>query len=49
MTAATWLVLDPPGRIVLLVVSTLFFFCSSMRRAYLQYRQERFNRVVLQL
>lgn len=45
MTAAAWLVLDPPGRIVLLVVSTLFFFCSFYAAGYLQYRPERPNRV----
>jgi hydrogenase-4 component F len=42
---AAWLVLDPPGRIVLLVVSTLFLLCSFYAVGYLQYRQERSNRV----
>lgn len=40
-----WLVLDPPGRIVLLVVSVLFLFCSFYTVGYLQYRKERSNRV----
>lgn len=40
-----WLILDPPGRIVLLVVSTLFLFCSFYTVGYLQYRKERSNRV----
>ncbi len=45
MMTAEWLVLDPPGRIVLLVVSTLFLFCSFYTVGYLQYRKERSNRV----
>ena len=45
MTTAAWLVLDPPGRVVLLVVSTLFFFCSFYAVGYLHHRQERSNRV----
>ena len=45
MYTAKWLVLDPPGRIVLLVVSTLFLFCSFYTVGYLQYRKERSNRV----
>lgn len=40
-----WLVLDPPGRIVLLVVSTLYLFCSFYSVGYLHYRAERSNRV----
>lgn len=40
-----WLVLDPPGRIVLLVVSTLFVFCSFYAVGYLRQRQELSNRV----
>ena len=40
-----WLVLDPPGRIVLLLVSTLFLFCSFYAVGYLRHRQERSNRV----
>ena len=43
--SAAWLVLDPPGRVVLLVVSTLFLFCSFYAVDYLQHRQERSNRV----
>ncbi|MDO8303358.1 MAG: proton-conducting transporter membrane subunit [Sedimentisphaerales bacterium] len=45
MVTATWLILDPPGRIVLLVVSTLFLFCSFYTVGYLQYRKERSNRI----
>lgn len=40
-----WLVLDPPGRIVLLLVSGLFFFCSIYTVGYLRFRKERSNRV----
>ena len=45
MVTAAWLVLDQPSRVVLLVVSTLFLFCSFYAVGYLQYRQERSNRV----
>jgi len=45
MMTAEWLVLDPPGCIVLLVVSMLFLFCSFYTVGYLQYRKERSNRV----
>jgi hydrogenase-4 component F len=45
MTTSQWLVLDPPGRLVLLVVSTLFLVCSFYAVGYLQHRQERSNRV----
>jgi hydrogenase-4 component F len=45
MVSAKWLVLDPPARIVLLVVSSLFLFCSFYTVGYLQYRKERSNRV----
>lgn len=45
MKAAEWLVLDPPGRIILLVVSTLFVLCSFYAVGYLKLRQERSNRV----
>ncbi len=41
----TWLMLDPPGKIVLLLVNTLFFFCSLYAVSYLQYRKERDNRL----
>jgi hydrogenase-4 component F len=40
-----WLVLDPPGKIVLLVVSTLYLFSSFYSVGYLHYRAERSNRV----
>lgn len=43
--AGGWLVLDPPGRIVLLLVSTLFMLCSFYAVGYLGHRQERSNRV----
>jgi hydrogenase-4 component F len=43
--SAAWLVLDPPGRIVLLVVSGLFLFCSFYAVDYLHHRQDRSNRV----
>ncbi len=45
MITDRWLILDPPGRIVMLVVGTLFLFCSFYTVGYLQYRQERSNRV----
>lgn len=45
MTTSPWLILDPPGRIVLLAISTLFLFCSFYSVGYLQYRKERSNRV----
>ena len=32
-----WLVLDPPARLVLLVVSVLFFFCSFYAVSYLRH------------
>lgn len=41
----SWLVLDSLGKIVLLLVNTLFFFCSLYAVPYLQYRKERDNRV----
>ena len=42
---APWLVLDPPGRIVLGVVSLLFLLCSFYTVGYLRHRTERSNRV----
>jgi hydrogenase-4 component F len=42
---SAWLALDPPGKLVLLVVSVLFFFCSIYCVGYLRHRQERSNRV----
>ncbi len=44
-TTSAWLVLDPPARLVLLVVSALFFFCSFYAIGYLKHRRERSNRV----
>ena len=44
-TSAAWLVLDPPGKLILLVVSTLFFFCSFYAVGYLRHEEERANRV----
>jgi len=43
--SAAWLVLDPLGRIILLVVSTLFFFCSFYTVGYLRHCPDRSNRV----
>lgn len=40
-----WLVLDPLGKLILLLVSTLFFFCSFSAVGYLRFRIERPNRV----
>jgi len=40
-----WLVLDPLGKIFLLVVSLLFFFCSVYAVGYLQHSNKRSNRV----
>lgn len=40
-----WLVLDPAGRLVLLLVSVLFFICSFYTVGYLKYRAGRSNRV----
>jgi hydrogenase-4 component F len=40
-----WLVLDPPGRIVLLILSVLFLVCSVYSIGYLRYRRELSNRV----
>lgn len=40
-----WLVLDPLGRIILLVVSTVFLLCSFYAVGYLRHRQDRSNRV----
>jgi len=41
----SWLALDAPGKLVLLVVSVLFFFCSIYCVGYLRHRRERSNRV----
>jgi hydrogenase-4 component F len=40
-----WLFLDPPGRLVLLVVSVLYALCSVYAIGYLRYREDRPNRV----
>jgi hydrogenase-4 component F len=40
-----WLILDPLAKVVLLCISTLFFFCSWYAVGYLGYRQERSNRI----
>jgi hydrogenase-4 component F len=42
---AAWLVLDPPGRVVLLEISVLFLLCSFYTVSYLRHRAERSNRV----
>lgn len=42
---AEWLVLDALGKIILLVVSLLFLFCSFYAVSYLNYRKERRNRL----
>jgi hydrogenase-4 component F len=42
---APWLVLDPPGRIVQLLIGTLFVLCSFYTVGYLRHRKERSNRV----
>lgn len=43
--SAAWLVLDPLGKLILLVVSTLYFFVSFSAVGYLRFREERPNRV----
>lgn len=40
-----WLVLDPLGKLILLAISVLFFFCAFYATGYLRYRNERSNRV----
>ena len=44
-THSSWFILDPAGRLVLLLVSVLFFVCSLYTVGYLKYRAERSNRV----
>jgi len=44
-TYGDWLLLDPPGKLILVVVSVLFLFCSFYAVGYLRYRRERSNRV----
>ncbi|WP_428936892.1 proton-conducting transporter membrane subunit [Fontivita pretiosa] len=41
-----WLALDPPGRIVLLILSLLFLTCSVYTVGYLRYRAELSNRIL---
>lgn len=41
-----WLALDPPGKIILLAVSMLVFFCTLYAPGYLALRRERSNRVL---
>jgi hydrogenase-4 component F len=41
----SWLVLDPVARLVLLLVSVLYLVCACYAVGYLEYRQERPNRV----
>ena len=43
--AQGWFLLDPVGKLVLLVVSTVFFFCFLYAPAYLRLREERSNRI----
>jgi hydrogenase-4 component F len=45
-SASLWLALDPPGRIVLLLVSALFVVCALYSVGYLRLRAERPNRVL---
>lgn len=40
-----WLALDPPGRLVLLLLSVLFSICAAYAVGYLRYRRELSNRV----
>lgn len=39
-----WLVLDPPGRLILLVLSVMFFLCGIYGVGYLRYREAWSNR-----
>jgi hydrogenase-4 component F len=43
--SSAWLVLDPPGKLLLLLVSGLFSFCSLYAVGYLRHHGERSNRV----
>jgi hydrogenase-4 component F len=45
MTMTRWLALDPPGRLVLLIVSVLFLICAFYSVGYLRYRAELSNRI----
>src|SRR5579864_771386 len=42
---AEWIALDPPGRVVLLVLSVLFLICSFYSVGYLRQRQDLNNRI----
>ncbi len=44
-TGHAWLVLDPPGKIILLQISVLNFLCSVYAVGYLGYKPDRSNRV----
>lgn len=44
-SGVAWLMLDPPGKIVLLLVSTLFTVCSFYAVGYLRLRNDRPNRI----
>jgi len=41
-----WIILDPIGKLILLGVSLLFFFCALYSVGYLAYRKERSNRLL---
>jgi hydrogenase-4 component F len=40
-----WLAIDPPGRVVLLLISVLFLICSFYTAGYLRYRADHDNRI----
>ncbi len=42
-----WVGLDPPGKLTLLLISTLFLLCSIYTVGYLRYRTERSNRILI--
>ncbi len=44
-TAGGWLALDPPGKVVLLTISVLFFCCALYAPGYLHIRRNRPNRI----
>jgi hydrogenase-4 component F len=46
VTVTPWLALDPPGRIVLLVLSALFLICAVYTVGYLRYRAGLSNRIL---
>jgi hydrogenase-4 component F len=45
LSPTRWLALDPPGRLVLLLLSVLFLMCSFYSVGYLRYRAELSNRI----